>query len=237
MDIHRQVDKIIDAIAAGSRPRNSGPWPKTGKAIIADLEALMADPEIVAAFNGTAILAAADSPLTSRAFGELVGMALSKAPTAAHVLQAEGMTDWFASQIMATAHYRVGDIAGGVKVLDDMAARLLAYHHPGNPAILNRDGSAIAVEGMTRKDYLQLADHAASQRPAGKPGRPKGQRKVKRSGAPPIPLKRARAVRAMKRAGATNKEIAATHYPHLRPDSGAARMQVSRDCERADLAD
>lgn len=237
MDIHAEVDRVVDGIVAGARPRNSGPWPATSEELLSELRALASDPVISAGLDLVCFMAGGGNEHTTQAFDELVRMAEEMAPTLAHCLQSSGLGAYLAAQVVARAHYEAGDLAGGVNAIADMAMKLGIHRFPGNPALLHPDGSVTTSSAMKRRDFLQIADHHAAQRPAGRPGRKRGSAKPKGSGTPPIPLDRARAVRDMKNAGAPNKQIALKHYPHLKPDSGAARMQVMRDCERARLAD
>lgn len=239
MDIHQEVDGIVDGIVDGGRPRNSGPWRAASVAVIDDLRGLASDPEIAAGIAIVTLMAGTKDggDLARQAFDELIAIAAGKAPVAAHCLQGSGLGAYLAAQVVARAHYEAGDLAGGVQAIADMAMRLGLHHFPGNPAQLHPDGSVTTTGDMKRTDFMEIADHHVAQRPAGKPGRKRGSPKPKGSGAPPIPLARARAVRDMKNGGATNKAIALKHYPKLKPDSGAARMQVIRDCERARLAD
>lgn len=180
MDIHAEVNKIIDGIVDGGRPRNSGPWPKAGAELMAELRALADDPEISIGLDLVTAMSGSGHEQAGQAFDEIVKMAATKAPTVAHCLQISGLSAYLSAQVMARAHYAAGDVAGGVKVIADMVSRLGFHHFPGNPAELNPDGTVTTAEGMSRPDYLQLADHAAAQRPAKPRGRPKGRRAAKR---------------------------------------------------------
>jgi hypothetical protein len=210
-----EINEILRSLeplpaAPPGRPRYTAPWQKSGSQVVSELRALAEDPEVGAAVNGCGILAGAGDPLLTAGLDRLLSMASERAPTALHCLGEIGLTDYLLSQIMAQTHFRVGQIEQGVALLNGMSKRLRFAHFLDNPARLNADGSATTARGMTRQQYLELADFTASQRPEGKRGRPGKSHAPRGKPRPRISIEAIRDTEALRVA-----EWAAKHAPDL----------------------
>ncbi|HLA18286.1 MAG TPA: hypothetical protein VJ253_03105 [Dehalococcoidia bacterium] len=233
-----EIDEILAGLeplpaAPLARPRYTGPWRRSGGQVVAELRALAVDPEICAAFNGCGILANTADPHLSAALTALLSMASERAPAALHCLGQIGMTDFMVSQLMAQAHFRAGQIAQGVNVLDAMTARLRFAYFADSPAQLRADGGVTIPPGadMTFSNFSDLRGFQDSQRPAGKAGRPKGAKdaKPRKTGRRGLNLEMAKlAWKALQQPGVTQKAIIARLWPDLDPSSSKARSRLSR---------
>ena len=230
-----------------ARPVENREWQRQRELIVSEMERIVHDPRFKDAMGSVAFLCVSLSltpaptdtqeKIVRAGIDGLIGFAASELPTLRHVLGSDGLGRWVFSLLDARVTAGLGEIGPAAEGLGEMAGQLRLVHAgPDNPSGLQTGGSAIVPAEASDVHRRQVRDLQRARRAPGHAGRPKGAPKPKASGQRRIPLDRARAVRAMKETGATNKEIALRHYPHLRPDSAAARRQIQRDVERADLA-
>jgi len=170
-----------------------------------------------------------------------VEAALAASPRLGHVFGERRLCEFLSGLIAAGAMMILHGQEAALQVFEGMAPKSF-WHFVGNPlTLLTQDGTLIAGESDDPRHYLDIAAYRRSLRPEGKAGRPKATPKATpkaaSSGRKAIDLDKARAIRQMRRAGATLKEIALHHFPGLAPDSSAARGRIARHIEAVDLDD
>ena len=172
----------------------------------------------------------------------VVAAAVAASPRLAQVYRERRLSEFLGALVAATSLFNLeGDEAAALALLVELAPESIARLPGGEISIIatGADGSLVldVPATATRRDNLDVDSYRASFRPAGRPGRPRGAPKPKGSGRRRIDLDKARAIRRMRQAGATLKEIALKFFPDIPPDSSSARGRISRCLEAAALDD
>lgn len=119
---------------------------------------------------------------------------------------------------------------------DLFPAMRLAHLSPDNPIRLGADGWATVPPFPQERHLYELRDYWDSMRPAGRPGRPRGQTPAATSGRRRIDPEIARRAAALKAAGSTWPEIARIVCPDLdlsrAADQARARSRVNSAVQR-----
>lgn len=167
----------------------------------------------------------------------LAGAAKSAGPEFAHMLGWCRLQTYLAAVVLAVVVHGDAGEEAALGLLDQGLPNTL-LHLGANPlAILSADAGLIAGETEDVRHYMEIAAYQRSLRPAGRHGRHKKAPKTRGSGRLPIDLAEAVAVRAMRREGASLKEIAARFWPSEDPTSSRLRARIARRIQLADLHD